>query len=340
MKPLMTLPIMVRRLLLVTFPLAALLLSVFIGRYPLSIYQVLEILSLPFFGRGEELPAMHQTVIWQIRLPRALLGAMVGASLSASGATFQGIFKNPLVSSNILGVSSGAGFGATLAIILFGQGTMIYIFAFLFGTLAVVFSYLVARHYRTTPTIMLVLGGVVVSSIFSSLISLAKYVADPYTDLPAIVFWLMGSLATARWEDITTAGLPMLLGVAGLMALRWRINVLSMGDKEAQSLGINTTLTKGFLIGSASLATTGAVCVSGIIGWVGLIIPHIARILVGNDHKALIPASMLLGAGYLVLVDIIARTLTGAEIPLGILTALIGGPFFIYLLKKTKGGGW
>jgi iron complex transport system permease protein len=169
---------------------------------------------------------------------------------------------------------------------------------------------------------------------------LMKYVADPTNQLAAITFWLMGSLATATYRDLLLGGIPMAIGVAGLIAIRWRINVLSMGDKEASALGINTAWNKGFVIASATLATAGAVCVSGTIGWVGLVIPHIARMLVGNDNKVLLPASFSLGACFLILVDNIARTLTGSEIPLGILTALVGGPFFVYLLKKTKGGGW
>jgi len=269
------------------------------------------------------------------------LGAMVGGCLAVSGASFQGLFRNPLVSSGILGVSSGAGFGAALAIILFqGNTSAIYIFAFAFALLAVLLSYLIGRVYNTTPTITLVLGGVVVSSIFSALISFAKYVADPYQDLPAIVFWLMGSLATARYHDILVAGIPMSIGIAGLLAIRWRINVLSMGDREAHSLGVNLAVDKGIVIVCASLATAGAVCVSGIIGWVGLVIPHICRMIVGNDNRVLIPASLSLGACFLVLVDNVGRIITGSEMPLGILTALIGGPFFVWLLKKTKGGSW
>jgi len=187
---------------------------------------------------------------------------------------------------------------------------------------------------------MLVLGGVIVSSVFSALISLTKYVADPMDQLPAIVFWLMGSLASARYQDIAIAGIPMLIGIGGMLAIRWRINVMSMGDKEAQSLGINPVLNKGIVIACATLATAGAVCVSGIIGWVGLVMPHIGRMLVGNDNRVLIPTSLSLGACFLILVDNLGRMLTGSEIPLGILTALVGGPFFVYLLKRTKGGGW
>jgi iron complex transport system permease protein len=288
-----------------------------------------------------DIPDMYHTLIWDIRMPRAILGAMVGGCLAVSGASFQGLFRNPLVSSGILGVSSGAGFGAALAIILFhGSTSAVYIFAFAFAMLAVLLSYLIGRVYNTTPTITLVLGGVVVSSIFSALISFAKYVADPYQQLPAIVFWLMGSLATARYHDILVAGIPMSIGIAGLLAIRWRINVLSMGDREAHSLGVNLAVDKGIVIVCASLATAGAVCVSGIIGWVGLVIPHICRMIVGNDNRVLIPASLSLGACFLVLVDNVGRIITGSEMPLGILTALIGGPFFVWLLKKTKGGGW
>lgn len=286
------------------------------------------------------LPDIHQALVWDIRMPRAILGAMVGGSLAISGAAFQGLFRNPLVSSGVLGVSSGAGFGAALAILLFNSVAPTYTFAFAFGILAVVLSYLIARVYNSTPTIMLVLGGVIVSSVFSALISLTKYLADPTNQLPAIVFWLMGSLATARYQDIAIAGIPMAIGAAGLLAIRWRINVLSMGDREAHALGLNTAINKGFVIACATLATAAAVCVSGIIGWVGLVIPHIGRMLVGNDNRVLIPASLSLGACFLILVDNLGRVLTGSEIPLGILTALVGGPFFVYLLKKTKGGGW
>ncbi len=326
--------------ILIAAPVIMILISLLIGRYPVDIETIIHILWCRITMQPCNAEDIYQTVVWDIRLPRAVLGAMVGGSLAISGAAFQGLFRNPLVSSGILGVSSGAGFGAALAIILFHQVAATYIFAFGFGILAVILSYLISRVYNATPTIMLVLGGVIVSSVFSALISLAKYLADPMDELPAIVFWLMGSLASARYSDIITAGIPMLIGTAGLILIRWRINVLSMGDREAHTLGINTGLNKGIVIACATLATAGAVCVSGIIGWVGLVIPHIGRMLVGNDNKILIPVSFLLGAVFLVIVDDIGRNLTGAEIPLGILTALVGGPFFVYLLKKTKGGGW
>jgi iron complex transport system permease protein len=311
-----------------------------VGRFPVSLKDIALVLWSKITGVACVLPDSYGSVVWDIRLPRAILGGLVGGSLAMSGAAFQGLFRNPLVSSGILGVSSGAGFGAALGILLFNTPSVTYPISFLFGTLAVFLSYLIGRVYNATPAIMLVLGGVIVSSVFASLLSFAKYVADPYDQLPTIVFWLMGSLASARYGDIVMAGIPMLAGISGLMAVRWQINVLSMGDKEAHALGLNTSLIKAIVILCATFATAGAVCVCGIIGWVGLVIPHIGRMLVGNDNKVLLPVSLSLGACFLVLVDDLGRIITGAEIPLGILTALVGGPFFVYLLKKTKGGGW
>jgi iron complex transport system permease protein len=338
-KPVFKKPVLIA--LLVAGPVLIILVSLFIGRYPLSVSEVFTTLGFRMGLVQADIPATHITVVWDVRLPRAILGAMVGASLAVSGASFQGMFRNPLVSANILGVTSGAGFGAALAIIMFdGQTFFIYLFAFAFGLLAVILSYLIGTTYKATPTVMLVLGGVVVSSIFSALISLLKYIADPFDQLPSIVFWLMGSLASARFTDIVIAAIPMLIGVVGLLLMRWRLNVLSLGDIEARALGLNVFIAKSLAIFFATLATAGAVCVSGVIGWVGLVIPHIGRMLVGNNNEALIPVTISLGAGYLVIVDNIARTLTGSEIPLGILTSLIGGPFFIYLIRRTKARGW
>ena len=321
-------------------PLACIFISLCVGRYPLTANEVIHALLHPPESGGGHTPDVFQTIIWEIRLPRALLGSLVGACLAVSGTAFQGLFRNPLVSSGILGVSAGAGFGAALAILLFNTVAAAYPFALAFGLVAVLCSYLIGRLYSSTPTIMLVLGGVIVSSVFAALLSFAKYIADPYDQLPTIVFWLMGSLASARYRDILIAGVPMVLGVAGLLAIRWQINVLSMGDREAHALGVNTALSKGMVIFCATLATAGAVCVSGVIGWIGLVIPHIGRMLVGNDNRVLVPVSLSLGACFLVLVDNLSRIVSGSEIPLGILTALVGGPFFVYLLKKTKGGGW
>lgn len=322
-------------------PIVLVFFTLLIGRYPIPIAEMPKILAYPFIQNPELISDTYYTIVWDIRMPRALLSALVGASLAVSGAAFQGLFRNPLVNSGMLGVSAGAGFGAALAILLFGRfSPQVYIFALTFGGLAVLLSYMVGRIYNTTPTVMLLLGGVVISSIFSALTSYLKYVADPTDQLPAITFWLMGSFASASRQDFVIGVPPMLLGITGLLLIRWRINVLSMGDREAQTLGINANLEKLLAIYFATLATAGAVCVSGTIGWVGLIIPHIGRMLVGNDNKILIPVSCALGASFLTIVDNIARTTSSGEIPIGILTSIVGGPFFIYLLKRTKGGVW
>jgi len=322
-------------------PVLLFFLTLFIGRYPVPLKDIPQILTYPLLKDYSGMQDVNSTVIWDIRMPRAIIAALVGASLAASGAAFQGLFQNPLVNSGMLGVSSGAGFGAALAILLFSRSSpYIYVFALFFGGLAVFLSYTVGRIYNTTPTIMLVLGGVVVSSMFSSLLSFIKYIADPYNQLQAITFWLMGSFAAASRQDILIGAPPMLIGITGLILIRWRINILSMGDREAQTLGINTNLEKLIAIGFATLATAGAVCVSGTIGWVGLVIPHIGRMLTGNDNKTLIPVSCALGASFLIIIDNTSRILSSGEIPIGILTSLVGGPFFIYLLKRTKGGAW
>jgi len=327
--------------LIILLPFVGIIFSLFIGRYPLSWSDIIAVFKVSIKPQTvQDFPDIYNTIVWKIRLPRAILGAMVGGSLAISGAAFQGLFRNPLVSSGILGVSSGASFGAVLAIILYGQNYMVYFFAFGFALLAVAMSFFIGQIYKSTPTITLVLGGVVVSSIFSALVSFAKFVADPFEKLPSITFWLMGSLATSQYKDIIFSIIPISIGVIGLIALRWQINILSMGDKEAQALGINNILTKIIMVLCASLATAGAISVSGNIGWVGLVMPHIGRMMVGNDNRILIPASFFLGAFFMIVVDNLSRSLIGAEIPLGILTALIGGPFFVYLLKKTKGKGW
>jgi len=328
-------------LLIFLSPLIGIFGSLFIGRYSLTFTDIINVLKANISPSiKQNYPDIYNTVVLQIRLPRAILGAMVGGSLAISGAAFQGLFRNPLVSSGVLGVSSGASFGAALAIILYGQNYMVYFYAFGFALLAVAMSFFIGQIYHSTPTITLVLGGVIVSSLFSALVSFAKFVADPFEKLPSITFWLMGSLATARYQDIIFSAIPISIGVIGLIALRWQINVLSMGDKEARALGINNTLTKIIMVLCASLATAGAISVSGNIGWVGLVMPHIGRMMLGNDNRILIPASFFLGAIFMIVVDNLSRSLIGAEIPLGILTTFIGSPFFVYLLKKTKGKGW
>lgn len=327
--------------LMVIMPLLFFIASICVGRYSISIEGVIK--SIITAVSGKKLSGIdYKTyiVVTEIRIPRAVLGAFVGASLAASGAAFQSIFRNPLVSSGMLGVSNGAGFGAAISIILFGNVLFASPFAFVFAILAVLLSYLVGKVSGGSPTITLVLGGTIIQSLFSSLISLLKFLANTDTQLPAITFWLMGSLASTKESDMLLSGIPMILGVTGLFLMRFRLNVLSMGDREARTLGLNAEKNKAAVICFATLATAGAVCVSGVVGWVGLIVPHIGRMLIGSDNKWLIPFSISFGVCFVLMVDTICRSVTGTEIPLGIITSLVGSPVFIYLLKKTKGRSW
>ena len=326
--------------ILVAISLAAVFGSLFVGRYPVSAADVPASIWAFLSGKAPDDYSYAERIILFIRMPRALLGLFVGGSLAISGAALQGLFRNPLVSSGMLGVSSGAGFGAALAIIIFGVSPMTILLSFIFGIIAVLLSFMVGRIYVAKAHITLVLGGVVIGSLFSAMISFLKYIADPYDELPAIVFWLMGSLASARYQDILSSGIPMVIGIAGIFILSYRINVLSMGEKEANSLGINVPLDRMLIVIFTTLATAGAVSVSGNINWVGLIIPHIGRMIVGSDNRWLLPFSFVLGGCFLIGIDIISRTISGSELPLGILTAFIGAPFFIYLLRRTKARGW
>lgn len=335
----MTLKKIVRSSLIFVVPIAFLIGSLFVGRYVVTAQEVFQSLLSVFNLNSQEVSTETLTVVLQLRLPRGIAGCFIGVALAASGCAFQGVFRNPLVDSGLLGVSSGAGFGAALSIILFQNQGSSYFFAFFFGLLAVGLSYWVARIYKTVPTVMLILGGTIVSSLFSAMLSFLKYVADTESQLPAIVYWLMGSLASIGYKDFW-ALIPIALGVIILFIMSWKINLLSMGDKEAQTMGVDVKRNKIIVIVSASLATAGAVCMCGIIGWIGLVIPHMGRMVVGNDNRRLMPVSMAMGGAFMIFIDTISRSITASEIPLGILTALIGAPFFIYLLKKTKGGGW
>lgn len=330
----------IKAAVLILLPLLFFVGTICIGRYNISPWEVVQSFWTAITGMDMGLDSKVYTVIIGIRFPRALQGLLVGASLAVSGACFQSLFRNPLVSSGMLGVSNGAGFGAALSILLFNNMFMTSMFSFGFGILAVILAYLAGKVSGGTPTITLVLGGTIIQSIFSALLSLIKYVADPYSQLPAITFWLMGSLASTKNAELVFSAVPMLIGIIGMILFRWRLNVLSMGDREAKTLGLNVGLNKAAVIGFATLATAGAVCISGVIGWVGLVVPHMCRMVIGSDNKWLIPASISIGACFMVFVDTISRTITGTEIPLGIVTALVGGPFFIYLLKKTKGSNW
>jgi iron complex transport system permease protein len=300
--------------------------------------MVVKILASRIIPLQPTWPETLESVIVDVRLPRLLAGLLIGAGLSISGAAFQGLFRNPLVSPHILGVSAGAGFGASLAILFFGNIFMVQLLSFLFGLIAVWMTYALSRTYRSTPVLMLVLAGIIIGALFSAGTSLLKYIADPVNQMPSIVFWLLGSLNNASNKDLAVVGPIILAGTVSLYLIRWRINLLTMGEEDARSLGVDTGKIRGIIIVSATFISAAAVCISGIIGWVGLVIPHIGRILVGADNKFLLPVSTLIGAVYLAGVDTIARTSMETEIPIGILTAMVGAPVFAYLLRKNRPG--
>lgn len=325
--------------LIVLLPVVLFLFSLTLGRYQISALDVLRVLLSPVIpGIAAGIPDIAQQLILRVRLPRALGALLIGASFGGTGTAFQAIFKNPLVDSNILGVTSGAGFGAALALLIVGRNWQVQVFAFLFGLTAVLLAFFGSRLYKTTPMLVLTLMGILIGSLFSSLTALLKYIADPLDTLPAITFWLLGSLTGITWQSLPLVGVITLAGIIFLYLIRWRLNVLSLGDAEAKSLGVDPTRMKLMVIFFSTLMTAAAVSVSGVIGWVGLVIPHAGRMIVGPDHKRLLPVSVSLGAAFLMVIDNIARTLLPGEIPLGVLTGLIGVPLLIFLLRRSKTG--
>ena len=325
--------------------------SFLLGRYPVSPAALLGILTDRLLkGLGSLLSPLipsaagwglrpfwdgsMEAVAWNIRLPRILLSCMVGCCLSAAGAAFQGVFQNPMASPDILGATNGAAFGAALAILLGAGSVMITGAAFASSVVCVALAFLVSRVASGKQVLTLVLAGIMVGSLFSAGTSFVKLVADPSNQLPEITYWLMGSLSGATWKEVGMAVIPMLVGLVPLMLLRWRVNILTLGDDEARTMGVNAPRVRRIVIIAATLITASAVSVSGMIGWVGLVIPHLSRKLVGNDYRRLLPASMLFGAAFLLAVDDVSRTLLATEIPIGILTAFIGAPFFIWLITR------
>lgn len=314
--------------------------SLFYGRYPVSGADYLLYLKSLFYGPESGLSSTTVSVIGQIRMPRIAAAFIVGGALALAGASYQGVFRNPMVSPDILGASAGAGFGAAVGILLSLSAPGVQLLSFACGLAAVGMSYLisVAVGRRENITLVLVLAGIVVSALFSAFVSITKYLADPYSKLPEITFWLMGSLSSTTGRDLTFVLPPVIVSAAGLLLLRWRLNVLVFGDEEASALGVDTQKFRAAVIICATLLTASVVSISGQIGWVGLVIPHFSRMLVGPNYKYLLPASFLVGGSYLLLVDNVARNLLQVEIPLGILTAVIGAPVFIGLLLRGRKG--
>lgn len=314
--------------------------SFFMGRYGIDLPTVIRLLADRFvrlvsfgkLGLEQSWTGAQQSIVVNIRLPRIAAAALVGAALAVAGAAYQGMFRNPMVSPDILGASTGAGFGAALAILLGFSYSGITTMSFVFGMAAVLVAWLVSKSSRIQTTIAMVLAGVMVSSLFSAGTSFVKLVADTQSQLPAITYWLMGSLSSIKMADLHFAAIPILIGLVPLFLLRWRINLLTVSEAEARSMGIETGRLRLLVIVCATLMTAASVSISGMIGWVGLAIPHFCRLIFGQDYRRLIPCSALMGATFLMLVDNISRTISTAEIPLGILTAFIGAPVFLYLI--------
>jgi iron complex transport system permease protein len=316
---------------------AALLLAFAVGQYPVSFGDMLDVLVAKLTGHAPDVPAAVESVIWQVRGPRVVAAVLVGAALAVAGTAFQGLFRNPLVSPDILGASSGAALGAVLGI-YFSLGVFaIQGLAFIGGLVAVAAVYMIGSTVRSRdPILVLVLTGVVIGALLGAGVGLVKYLADPYNQLPAMTFWLLGSLSATGVADLVPLFGPVAVGTLVLLALRWRMNVMSLPEEEARTLGVPTGPLRIAIVAAATLVTSASVATAGVIGWIGLIVPHIARTLVGPDFARLIPAAALLGGGFLLVIDTLARSVAAIEIPLGILTAVVGTPFFIWLLTGVS----
>ncbi len=317
------------------------LVSLALGKYPVGVGDICSFFLWKVFNARVSLTVDRQlleNILLSIRLPRIIAAVFVGASLSISGASFQAMFINPLVSPGILGVLAGASFGAAFAMIFSKSWIVVQASCFIFGFLAVMTSVGVARLYRGNTVLLLILGGVISGALFTSLLSIVKYLADPTNQLPAIVYWLMGGLTLTDGATVKNTAIPVLGGIILIMSLSGYLNVLSMGDEEAKAMGVPVERVRFILIVLATMLSAITVVLAGMIGWVGLIIPHMARMIVGPDNRVLIPVSALIGALYLVLVDDISRLVFTTEIPLGIITSLVGIPFFAAVLKRANKG--
>ncbi|MEK3874318.1 MULTISPECIES: FecCD family ABC transporter permease [unclassified Paenibacillus] len=324
-----TLPALVLLLLII------ILISLNLGRYPITPGEVLKLILAAVHPAEGNVDAQQQAIFYNVRLPRIILACLVGCCLAAAGAAYQGIFQNPMAAPDVLGASAGAAFGAALAILLGGGKREITISAFMFSILCVLLVLAISRRTKSRQVLGLILSGIMVGSLFSACTSFINMVADPNEQLPAITYWLMGSLAGTKKEEVLFIVIPMALGLVPLLLLRWRVNVLTLGDAEARTMGVNAGAVRLAVIVCATLLTASSVAVSGMIGWVGLVIPHLTRFLVGNNYQRLLPASMLAGAVFLLIVDNFSRNLWTSEVPIGILTAIIGAPFFISLILKA-----
>ncbi len=305
-----------------------------LGRYPIYPKQLFGFMISIFSGDTSGISPEVVTIITQIRLPRIIAAIFVGAALSVAGSNYQALFQNPMVSPDILGASQGAGFGAALGLLLTLGYSSTSFLAFCMGLLAVTVTYLVSTRFKIDKILGLVLSGMTIGAIFSSLISFIKLIADTENTLPSITYWLMGSLASTRLSDLKIIIIPVVIGITVSMILKWKMNLLTMGEEEASTMGVNVKLVRLVIIVVTTLMTSACVSITGMIGWVGLIIPHFSRILVGNDYRYVVPTSGLVGSIFLLGIDNIARCVSTSEIPIGILTSFIGAPLFLYLIFK------
>jgi iron complex transport system permease protein len=312
--------------------------ALFIGAYDISPIDTLALLFreiVPFFQNPD---SPERAIIIDIRLPRILLAGLVGVALSVTGVTFQGIFRNPLVDPFILGISAGSAFGCAISIGFLPQ-LPIQIMAFVFGLSAVALAYMIAKTQGQISRLPLILSGVIMSAFFSAMVSIIKFLVDPMK-LQNIVYWLMGSFSLADWNYVRIVGIALMISLIPIFFMRWRLNVMSMGDDEAKAMGVNVKRDRIIFIAASTVAVSVAVSVSGIIGWVGLMVPHLIRMMTGPDHRSLVPLSMAGGATFMIFADTIARNLTSFDLPVGIITAIIGAPFFIYLMKIGGRDSW
>lgn len=321
---------------LAVITLLGVMVSLGLGHYKLSVATVLDVLWSWMTNTASDQTEVITDVVLAIRLPRVIAALLVGAALAAAGTAYQTIFRNTLASPTILGVSAGAGFGAALAMLLQASALVIQMGAFVGGVTAVASVLLISRYLGKKSTLVLVLSGLVVSALFQALTSLLKYVADPLDTLPSIVFWMLGSLSRVTTDELLLAMPIILIGIVFMYVLRWPTQVLEVGDEEARTLGVRVNLIRVLVILAATFVTAAAVSIAGIVGWVGLLIPHLARLLVGPVYSKLFPMATLMGAAYLLFVDNICRSGFNAELPLGIVTAIIGAPLFVFVLLKVK----
>lgn len=309
-------------------PLVFAIVALCIGRYTIPLQEVISTLLSPF---GLEANENSEMIIWNVRLPRVIMALLVGAGLAVAGATFQAVFANPLASPDTLGVSSGAAFGAALAILFALNTAIVQSTAIIFGIIAIAVTFLLSRLKDNSNMLLIVLAGVIVSAFFTALVSAIKYVADPQEKLPEITYWLMGSLSGSSWQDLAFAAPLIVIGMIGIFLLRWRLNILMLSEEEIRSLGMKVAHIRWTVILLATMMIAASVSVVGQVGWIGLVIPHIARAIVGTDHRKIIPVCISMGAAFLVIIDTISRSVVAGEIPLSILTAIIGAPLFAFL---------